>query len=194
MNNMCKKNWKPNKINSRLIRMVSVSLIVFSMIGCTQAKSKPSNKESAKEETDMANIPINSKLDSFITESIISWNKERFNHTEKQFETHLLYGTEEVDGKIHVYLHSLLQGYKRETGDVAQAGHFLPVRVTVRKHGDEYVLEDYKEPYDGEQNEPSLRKMFPNKYADQALNVKNDTVHSLEKQMGQSVNKWLNEE
>lgn len=34
---------------------------------------------------------------------------------------------------MYVYLHSLMQGYNRETQTVPQAGHLLPVRVTVTK-------------------------------------------------------------
>ncbi len=164
--------------------MIAVSIVILTFIatGCD------SGQTDAKDVTD---IPLSSKLDSLISESIISWNQDKLNHTEKQFETHVIYGTEMKDEKMYVYLHSLMQGYNRETQTVPQAGQLLPVRVTVTKSGDDYIIEDYREPGDGAEYEPTLRNMFPNKYADQALTISNKTIQSLESRMQESVSKWL---
>ncbi|WP_240522273.1 peptidase M56 [Bacillus thuringiensis] len=146
-----------NKILRKIMITVSIVILIFIATGCDSVQNE------AKDVTD---IPLNSKLDSLISESIIAWNQDKLNHTEKQFETHVIYGTEMKDEKMYVYLHSLMQGYNRETQTVPQAGHLLPVRVTVTKNGDDYIIEDYREPGDGAENEPTLRNMFPNKYAD----------------------------
>ncbi|HEQ3525550.1 peptidase M56 [Bacillus thuringiensis serovar kyushuensis] len=173
-----------NKILRKIIITVSIVILVFIATGCDSVQNE------AKDVTD---IPLNSKLDSLISESIIAWNQDKLNHTEKQFETHVIYGTEMKDEKMYVYLHSLMQGYNRETQTVPQAGHLLPVRVTVTKNGDDYIIEDYREPGDGAENEPTLRNMFPNKYADQALAISNKIIQSLESRMQESVSKWLEE-
>lgn len=173
-----------NKILRKIIITVSIVILVFIATGCDSVQNE------AKDVTD---IPLNSKLDSLISESIIVWNQDKLNHTEKQFETHVIYGTEMKDEKMYVYLHSLMQGYNRETQTVPQAGHLLPVRVTVTKNGDDYIIEDYREPGDGAENEPTLRNMFPNKYADQALAISNKIIQSLESRMQESVSKWLEE-
>ncbi|MCI4250682.1 peptidase M56 [Bacillus sp. CCB-MMP212] len=173
-----------NKILRKIIITVSIVILVFIATGCDSVQNE------AKDVTD---IPLNSKLDSLISESIIAWNQDKLNHTEKQFETHVIYGTEMKDEKMYVYLHSLMQGYNRETQTVPQAGHLLPVRVTVTKNGDDYIIEDYREPGDGAENEPTLRNMFPNKYADQALAISIKIIQSLESRMQESVSKWLEE-
>ncbi|WP_226605500.1 peptidase M56 [Bacillus cereus] len=173
-----------NKILRKIMNTVSIIILVFIATGCDSVQNE------AKDVTD---IPLNSKLDSLISESIIAWNQDKLNHTEKQFETHVIYGTEMKDEKMYVYLHSLMQGYNRETQTVPQAGHLLPVRVTVTKNGDDYIIEDYREPGDGAENEPTLRNMFPNKYADQALAISNKIIQSLESRMQESVSKWLEE-
>ncbi|AVP48529.1 peptidase M56 [Bacillus cereus] len=173
-----------NKILRKIMITVSIIILVFIATGCDSVQNE------AKDVTD---IPLNSKLDSLISESIIAWNQDKLNHTEKQFETHVIYGTEMKDEKMYVYLHSLMQGYNRETQTVPQAGHLLPVRVTVTKNGDDYIIEDYREPGDGAENEPTLRNMFPNKYADQALAISNKIIQSLESRMQESVSKWLEE-
>ncbi|QFY00069.1 peptidase M56 [Bacillus cereus] len=171
-----------NKILRKIMITVSIIILVFIATGCDSVQNE------AKDVTD---IPLNSKLDSLISESIIAWNQDKLNHTEKQFETHVIYGTEMKDEKMDVYLHSLMQGYNRETQTVPQAGHLLPVRVTVTKNGDDYIIEDYREPGDGAENEPTLRNMFSNKYADQALAISNKIIQSLESRMQESVSKWL---
>ncbi|EOO27420.1 hypothetical protein ICM_01734 [Bacillus cereus BAG1X2-3] len=171
-----------NKILRKIMNTVSIIILVFIATGCDSVQND------AKDVTD---IPLNSKLDSLISESIIAWNQDKLNHTEKQFETHVIYGTEMKDEKMYVYLHSLMQGYNRETQTVSQAGHLLPVRVTITKNGVDYIIEDYREPGDGAENEPTLRNMFPKKYADQALTISNETIQSLESRMQESVAKWL---
>lgn len=103
---------------------VSIVILVFIATGCNSGQNDAKN---------IKDIPLNSKLDSLISESIIAWNQDKLNHTEKQFETHVIYGTEMKDEKMYVYLHSLMQGYNRETQTVPQTGHLLPVRVTVTK-------------------------------------------------------------
>lgn len=171
-----------NKILRKIMITVSIVILVF------MATGGDSVQIDAK---DVTEIPLNNKLESLISESIIAWNQDKLNHTEKQFETHVIYGTEMKDEKMYVYLHSLMQGYDRETQTVSQAGHLLPVRVTVIKNGDDYIIEDYREPGDGTENEPTLRNMFPKKYADQALTISNETIQSLESRMQESVSKWL---
>ncbi|KYG30271.1 hypothetical protein AZF08_13080 [Bacillus gaemokensis] len=94
---------------------------------------------------------------------------------------------------MDVYLHSLMQGYNRETGTVAQSGHLLPVRVTVIQNGNEFTLEDYREPGDGAEYESSLRKVFPREYANQALSISNKNIQALEGRMNESVTMWINE-
>ncbi|HDR7952051.1 TPA: peptidase M56 [Bacillus toyonensis] len=173
-----------NKILRRIMITVSIVILVFIVTGCD---SGPNDAKDVKD------VLLNSKLDSLISESIIAWNQDKLNHTEKQFETHVIYGTEMKNEKMYVYLHSLMQGYNRATQTVSQAGHLLPVRVTVIKNGDNYIIEDYREPGDGAENEPTLRNMFPKKYADQALAISNETIQSLESRMQESVSKWLEE-
>lgn len=69
---------------------VSIVILVFIATGCDSGPN------------DAKDVPINSKLDFLISESIIAWNQDKLNHTEKQFETHVIYGTEMKDEKMYV--------------------------------------------------------------------------------------------
>lgn len=42
-----------------------------------------------------------------------------------------------------------MQEYNCETQTVSQTGHLLPVRVTVTKNRDDYIIGDYRKPGDG---------------------------------------------
>ncbi|WP_410985598.1 peptidase M56 [Bacillus cereus] len=177
--------WKHTYYTYYMISIISMLLL---LIGCSPSHDVPSgNLQEPK------GITINSKLDQLLSESMIAWNKDKYSHTEKKFETHIVYGIKNENGKIYVYLHSLMQGYNRETGTVAQAGHLLPVRATIIQNGNEFTLEDYREPTDGEEYESSLRKMFPREYANRALAISNKSIQLLETRMKGAVTVWLNE-
>ncbi|MFK4431649.1 hypothetical protein ABH962_003002 [Bacillus sp. RC54] len=104
--NECFSLTYENKIFRRVMTTASIVILFFIVTGCD------SGQNDAK---DVKDIPLNCKLDSLISESIIAWNLDKLNHTEKQFETPVIYGTEMKDEKMYVYLHSLMQGYNRET-------------------------------------------------------------------------------
>ena len=69
-----------NKILRKIMITVSIITLVFITTGCDSVQN---------DAKDVTEIPLNSKLDSLISESIIAWNQDKLNHTKKQFEIQL---------------------------------------------------------------------------------------------------------
>lgn len=61
-----------NKILRKIMITVSIITLVFITTGCDSVQN---------DAKDVTEIPLNSKLDSLISESIIAWNQDKLNHT-----------------------------------------------------------------------------------------------------------------
>lgn len=133
---------------------------------------------------------IPDEMDVAITEFIIDHNQTRFGETEKQFEVHKIYGTEEKDGITHVYMYSLYNGYNRMTGAYPRSGGSYPVYLSLKKEENEYTIIEYKEPEDGYYYASSIKEMFPRKYANKAIRDSGN-ISGLEKEMTKQVEEWL---
>ncbi|WP_078381233.1 hypothetical protein [Sutcliffiella halmapala] len=133
---------------------------------------------------------IPDEMDVAITEFIINHNKTRFGETEKQFEVHKIYGTEEKDGIIHVYMYSLYNGYNRTTGAYPRSGGSYPVYLSLKKEENDYTILEYMEPDDGYYHVTSIKEMFPRKYVNKAIRDSGN-ISGLEKEMTKQVEEWL---
>lgn len=166
-------------MQNRLIVIMIVLLIT--LFGCSKTISTFGSKHVTKE------------MDEAISDYIIQYYKEVYGSTtEKQFEVHNIYGTEEKDGVVTVYFHSLYEEFNLDTKTEAQAGHSLPALVRLEKDGSTYSVIEYKEPKDGSENAPSIKKMFPDAYEKRAINSAND-IEALQTQMDKKVEQWLAE-
>ena len=107
------------------------------------------------------NKHITEEIDVVISDYIIQKYSSSNLDTEKQFEVHKVYGTNESDGVISVYMWSYYGGFNKSTGIENQAGHSLPAVVQLSKKEENYSVIEYTEPQDGSLYQSSLKKCFP---------------------------------
>jgi hypothetical protein len=132
-------------------------------------------------------------LDHVISDYIVQFNKDKYFPTEKQFEVHHIYGTAEIDDLVEVYLYSLYAGFNRATKDEGQSGRSGPALVKLKKTNDTYSVVEYKEPGDGDMYVESIYEMFPDSYAEQAINDTDYVRKKLDEELEAKVAEWLAE-
>lgn len=91
----------------------------------------------------------------------------------REFEAHKIYGAGEKDGVISVYTYTQYEVYNKGE-KVGATGYSTPVLVKLKKENGKYQTIEFKQPEDGSEYQPSIEKMFPKNYAQQALK---DTGH-----------------
>ncbi|WP_121661948.1 hypothetical protein [Metabacillus litoralis] len=133
---------------------------------------------------------ITEEMDKVISDYIIQKNSSSFSDTEKQFEVHKVYGTNELDGVISVYMWSFYAGFNKSTGIEEQSGHSLPAVIQLSKKEENYSVIEYIEPQDGSLYQSSLEKMFPKKYLKLAKQ-ESGNIGGLQKEMDKKVKQWL---
>ena len=87
------------------------------------------------------------------------------------FETHELYGTQRIDGKLYAYLWSFTQEYVFENNKlVSGSGASMPVVVILEEDKDgQYTAVAFKTPKDGAQYASSIKELFPAEYQEKIL-------------------------
>lgn len=104
---------------------------------------------------------VTEEINEVISDYMIQMSASSKNDTEKQFEIHKVYGTNESDGVITVYMWSYYGGFNKLTGTEFQEGHSLPVVIQLSKNGEKYSVIEYIQPQDGDMYQLSLEKCFP---------------------------------
>ncbi|MFD2670144.1 hypothetical protein [Marinicrinis sediminis] len=133
---------------------------------------------------------VTKEMNEVISDYIIQKYSTLYYETEKQFEIHKVYGTNETDGVITVYIWSYYGGFNKSTGTEFQAGHSLPAVIQLSKNGEKYSVIEYIEPQDGDEYQPSLKKMFPEKYFKLA-HQDTGNIKELRQEMNEKVTQWL---
>lgn len=161
----------------------SVLFLLFGalfLVGCSE-------KEVNLQDGDMH---ITEEMNEVISDYIIQKYSSSYLDTEKQFEVHKVYGTNESDGVISVYMWSYYGGFNKSTGIENQAGHSLPAVIRLSKKEENYSVIKYIEPQDGSLYQSSLNKMFPQKYVELAQKDSGN-IEDLQKEMDKKVKQWL---
>jgi len=72
----------------------------------------------------------------------------------------------------------------------SSCGGSNPALIVLRKDNDKFTVVKFQQPEDGDECGPSIKKMFPHKYAEEAIS---DTGHDLglEKQIKLNAKEWL---
>lgn len=133
---------------------------------------------------------ITEEMDEVISDYIIQKYSTSYFDTEKQFEVHKVYGTNESSGVISVYIWSYYGGFNKSTGIVAQSGHSLPAVIRLSNKEGNYSVIEYIEPQDGSLYQSSLEEMFPKKYLKFAQQDSGN-IGNLKKEMDKKVKEWL---
>lgn len=160
---------------NRFKTVIVIILIFQTLVSCSKAPTS---------------VEITEEMDKEISKYILDYNRDLYAKTEKQFEAHKIYGATEKKGSIYVYLYSLYGGFNKATKTDEQSGHSFPVLIVLKKKNDKYEVAKYQEPKDGSFYKSSIEKMFPEKYAKQALSDAGN-IDDLRTELKGKVEKWL---
>lgn len=140
--------------------------------------------------TSKQSVNIDDELDKVISDYIL----DKFEDGYKEFEAHKIYGIEEKDNIINVYMYSLCRGYSLSNKTFYMRGEYShPVFMTLKKNNNEYSVVECKEAEYGINYEESVMNIFPKAYIKKALY---DTEYSagLRENIRKQAKKWLKEE
>ncbi|MBK5461938.1 MULTISPECIES: hypothetical protein [Peribacillus] len=160
--------------NRCLIMSVFLTFSIL-LIGCSNSSSK---------------VTITKEMDQIVSDTIMEQNKDTLSVTDKKFEAHKIYGADEKDGVISIYLYALYEGYNKSTGTEVQAGGSYPARIKLAKDENGYVLKEYKKPEEGGEFIDSLEDLFPSKYSKQVFKDQGNSA-DLGEHIQKQVKKWL---
>ncbi|MGM9988245.1 MAG: hypothetical protein ACI35O_13595 [Bacillaceae bacterium] len=164
------------------LKLSSVFLLLFTMLvtGCSThaAEFKDGDAHVSKE------------MNEVISNYIVKHYADLYPPTEKNIEVHKIYGTSEIKDRINVYMYSEFGSFNKSTGLESQGGHALPAVIQLKKESAGYTVVGYKEPKDGADFSPSLKKMFPNKYL-KIVQKDIGNAADLQKAMDSKVKNWL---
>lgn len=111
---------------------------------------------------------VEDNLDKAISEAIL--NKSKGYLGECPTESHLVYGTEEVEDAVSVYLYEQLNSFGFENGFfVPRGGHSMPAVYRFKCTDGSFEFIDSQYPKDGSLYSKSIKKMFPFKYEKRVL-------------------------
>ncbi|MDM5317442.1 hypothetical protein QUF49_15635 [Fictibacillus sp. b24] len=135
-------------------------------------------------------VEVTSEMNEAISDYIIHYYEKAYMKTEEQFEVHKIYGAKKIGNVTTVYLYSLYSGFNKETKTEGQSGHSVPAVIKLKDENGKYVVSYYKEPSDGDDFKNTLYKIFPRKYAAQALNDTGNLA-GLQDELQQKAEAWL---
>ncbi|MEW8995506.1 hypothetical protein [Clostridium sp.] len=140
-------------------------------------------------------VNVDEELDKAISNYILDNFRDKFDAGHKQFEAHKIYGIEEKDGLINVYMYSLYEGYSFVNKKFKlQGGGSHPVLMIFKKNDGRYSVVEYREPVSGSEYGDSIIAMFPSKYAKEAINYDTRNAAGLSGNIRKQTKKWLKEE
>ena len=136
-------------------------------------------------------MQVTKEMTEIINNHIKNHYKNVYLSGDKQFEAHKVYGAKERHGVISVYIYSVYKEF-RKNEPTERSGHSLPALVKLKKDGDTFKVIEYKEPEDGSLYASSIKRMFPEEFANQALHD-SGKVPELHEQIDEEVQKWFKE-
>lgn len=137
-----------------------------------------------------------SDLDNIISNYLIKFNNpssEDIKYDNKTFEVHKIYGTMQKDGKLYVYIYSIVESYIMKQpyyeNPTLTNSSLYPALLIIENKNNEYVVSNYKQPMPDESSETFIKKVFPQKYASIAINdLKNNS--DMKNTINNKVNIW----
>lgn len=162
-----------------IVRKSFFLLLVLIISGCSSTNVSNTNK-----------FTITKEINDIISNYIINSYKEVYPKTDKQFEEHKIYGYEENKNIISIYMFSRYESFNKESKSKSLTGHAFPVLIKLEKIGSQYKVIDYKEPANGSDYKSSIKKMYPSKYVNMAIND-NTSSKELEEEISRKVIQWL---
>lgn len=173
----------------------SFILIVFSLIlvlnvACTSLKADTKNTASTSD-TKNAEIAATPEMNEVISNYISDYYSKILTNVPKVFEAHKIYGIEEKDGLLNVYIYTTFEGYAFANGRFGfSCGGSNPALIVLKRDKDKFTVVKYEESKNGTEYGPSIKKMFPRKYAKEALSDSGRDL-GLSKQIKLKATEWL---
>ncbi|MHC6180178.1 hypothetical protein ACYUJ6_10030 [Clostridium sp. JNZ X4-2] len=162
--------------------LIIFSLILIIGVGCSNAKV-----------ANNGNIGTGSEkvINKAISNYIVDYYSHILTNADKVFEAHKVYTMEQKNGLINVYIYTLFEGYAFADGKFGlSCGGSNPALIVLKKDKDKFTVVKFEQPKDGDECGPSIKKMFPNKYAAEAMK---DTGRDLglETEIKLNAKEWL---
>ncbi len=162
--------------------LIVFSLILILSVGCNSLKvTNNKNIEIA------ATPEMNEVISNYISDHYSSI----LTNAAKVFEAHKVYAIEENDGLLNVYIYTLFEGYSFANGKFGSpCGGSNPALIVLRRDKDKFNVVKFEQPKDGSECGPSIKKMFPRKYAKESMS---DSSHDLglDEQVKLKAKEWL---
>lgn len=186
------------RVNRKVIFSILLSIILLCIIVITfshlenrmlakeynllsEKYSSLENKYNASQRTNLDTV-----ISEYVKDNIMPDNR-KFDY---KCEAHKILGMDEIDGVISVYLYLCFKGYR---GTKLEAGASVPMLVVLKKEDNEYIVLNHKNTGKGAYYAPSITAMFPEKYAERAINAQSNGIA---KELGNEVKKqedeWFN--
>lgn len=116
--------------------------------------------------------PIEESLsEDLLIEEYLNKNILKPEYEGKVFCSFYKYGSEEKDNQIFYYLWAYCEEYYKKDNKVSMgSGVSMPVRLNSIKNGNQIEIKNFEQPIDGEGYLGSIKNMFPENYATEAIN------------------------
>lgn len=129
-------------------------------------------------------------LDAVISDHIKNTIFIGYRQCDYKCEAHKILGLDEVDGNIHLYLYIYYEGF---SGYQKTGGGAYPVLMVLKKVNGEYTVLSYTKPKPGTYYSPSIKSMFPSKYAELAINAHSNGISDeLSEELKRQADDWFN--
>lgn len=174
----------------RLILIIFPLILIIS-VGCSN--SKVTNNKNVSITSDDKNIETESEkeINEVISNYITDYYSHILTNANKVFEAHKVYTIEQKDELINVYIYTLFEGYAFANGKFGPScGGSNAALIVLKKDKGKFTVVKFEQPEDGEQNGPSIKRMFPSKYAEEAIHDEGRDL-GLETQIKSKAKEWL---
>gem|GEM_PF-559298 len=121
--------------------------------------------------TSKQSVNVDEELDKAISDYIIEHNKSGYEESSyKAFEAHKIYGVEDKDDLINVYMYSLQEVYSFVDKKFKLQGSWSePAFMAFKNYNGKYSVIEYKEAEVGSKDLESMMEIFPREYAKKAI-------------------------
>jgi hypothetical protein len=171
--------------------LIIFSLILIISIGCRNSEVANNKNDAITSDNKSIEIGSEKEINEAISNYITDYYAHILTNANKVFEAHKVYAIEQKDELINVYIYILFEGYAFAYGKFGfSCGGKNPALIVLRKDKDKFTVAKFQQPEDGSEYGPSIKRMFPRKYAKEAMSDESRDL-GLEAQIKLKAKEWL---
>ena len=172
--------------------LIIFSLILIISIGCRNSEAANNKNDAITSDNKSIEIGSEKEINEVISNYITDYYAHILTNANKVFEAHKVYAIEQKkDELINVYIYTLFEGYAFANGKFGfSCGGKNPALIVLKKDKDNFTVVKFQQPEDGSECGPSIKRMFPRKYAEEAMNDESRDL-GLEAQIKLKAKEWL---